>query len=514
MTLTLTQIRQRLGVELGVFRSSTATAGSTVNALEDTAYPFKTNFPEGADADFSKWWLFRPAAAAPGDVQRRVLTYAPRAGFYTPDAPWTSAPASGEAYELWNVGLGLAELNRAVNDGLKRLYATDKLWVVPAVDNLRRIALTPYATWLTNPRWVQQVSVQSEGRKTTASMSASAALANNSANAILTWKRDPAQSGIRRRQIVTNEDLINGTLFIATWTNATRRGNTLFAFLTSIGGTVTAPSGWTLLTSVLQGTTRTSVYYITGVNSSRLGPEMWTLSTTSVGTITLVEYDGLLPNGLDVSATAGSTTGALSTGTTSVVAQADELWLAILGTANGPQLFDPSNRFTLVNEASTASATNPAYHWLYERMNTVTSLDDMPPTEIRGGAVEPIREEGGVIFLYPDRPITSPSAYVIDTLRPLYTYCAPDSSGMLGTKTDGLTAEGNVADGDVNEEVYEAIVNAAIVAALSNYPNFREWALKSDRKERIREARAKMLAYDRSSHFSRRSTFTYQEPVG
>lgn len=516
--LTLTEIRQRVGVELGAFFSGTATDGSNRYALEDTSYPSKSNFPGGGETDFSAWWVFRPEADTANDQQRRVQLYEPRTGIYTPDAYWAVAPAEGEAYELWNVGLGLAQLHRAINDGLKRLYQTDRLWVVPdaALTSERRVGLPPDVTWLTNPLWVQGVAVQREGRKTTASLSASmsAALANHSANVIFTWKRDRSLSGIRRRQLATNAALFAGTSLAATWATATRAGNTCFAFLTTIGGTVTAPAGWSLLTSVLQSTTRTSIYYVTGVNAARSGAETFTLSSSSIGTLTLLEYDGLLPNGLDTSTTSGANASTLSTGTTSTVAEADELWLGIIGTAAGPTLFNPSNRFELINGASAHSSSHPAYHWIYERICPVTNLDEQPAQEIRAGQMDAIREEGGGIYFYPDRPVGNGEAYLIDALRPLSTYCAVDATGMLGTKLDGLTAEGNVTDGSDSEEVFEAIVNAAIVAALTNYPQFREWTLKSDRQERIREAQAKMAAYNRSSHPLRRRTFVYQEPVG
>ncbi len=432
---------------------------------------------------------------------------------------YTNSP-SLEAYELWDCGLTFDELNDSINQALRQVRTTDRFWLVPPTDSARtsflRVALPlDVQGWCTQAGWIESVSTQSEPPTTTASLSASLVTAAAYASAMVTWKRDRSQGGVTRVQVTTGTVSTSGTTLTATWAADTTPGNTLLAFVTAYSGTIVAPSGWTAGPTTTSGTMRTSVFYVSPSTAAHTGTETFTVGTATPGSLTLVEYAGLLAGGIDATATAGGTSATVTSGITQTTAQGDELWLAVLGVNSGEALFTPTNRFSRMSNPrpSASTYTNPAYHAVYERILTVTDLEDRALLEVGGSQHDPAVEEGGTVYLWPDRPVTPPSAYVVQARRPLYSFCRPDSSGQFGAKTDGLTAEGNQTNGGLADELLDIIVAGAITEAYERYPTFRAMA-EGERLACINQSRARFSTYLRASQPARNPRFREREMVG
>jgi hypothetical protein len=150
---------------------------------------------------------------------------------------------------------------------------------------------------------------------------------------------------------------------------------------------------------------------------------------------------------------------------------------------------------------------------LYERNLSLTDLQEREPNLVEGGQVDPLTEEQGEVYFYPLTPIASPSAYLIDAQRPLFTYCRVDASGQFGTKLDGLTAEGNEVEGDAQDGTLDAIVAGAITYAWERYPAFQKMA-DAERKAKIAAARERFLAFNRARASRPHKRFRSREVVG
>lgn len=529
MGLTLTEIRQALGIELRDFQPSTSGSASTKSTVVDPTSPFQTQFGIGDENfdDYTNWYLFRPSAASVNDQQRRVRTYHGPTGTFQVDRPYTNAPTS-EAYELWNVGLTLDQIHGCINQSLRRLFIRDRFWLVPPTDTIRgsflQVAVpSDVQNWLTNQKHVLQMGMLVEGPKNAASLSASAPGSVDYASVIATFKRDRAKGAIRRVQSTTGTDSLElGTINIAAPQIVTE-GNLLVLGVTVHGTGVTTPAGWTLIASASKNNTFTALYYRFPVtHGSGLSNFTITYSYSGgapAGVATFAEYQGLRPGGLDVSSSASGTSATLVSGTTAAAAEGDELWVAVLGAGlvagaiNATTLFNPTNRFSLVANPLAYDTTYTASHGFYERIIPVTDLQDRHPSPIEGQRFDPIQEEQGVVVLYPQQPIVAPNFYIVDALRSLYTYCRVDGSGHFGTKLDGLTAETNQVEGDAESGLRDAIVAGAMVYAWERIPSFRAMADR-ERQQKISLARHRFLSYQRASQPQPTKRFKYREPVG
>lgn len=523
MALTRKQIRQRMGVELRGFRNSTATAGSTAHTLVDTAYPYRTNRQDGAYTDFAGWWMFRPSAAAVGDQQRRVLTYDPPTGTFLPDEGYTNSP-SGEVYELWDetIGLTLDELHDAINQSLRRVFVTDRFWLVPPTDSqvgsFHRLGLpADTRNWLTNPRWVQSVGTLSEPARVPASMDASILSAKDYAGALLTFKRDRTQGALRRVQVASaaTTDDTQATLAV-TLAQTPTIGNLLVLVVSGYGGTdIIYPNGWTAGPTAIKNNVLLGTFYrfVPQTVSPTISIEILGASA-SASSITVAEYSGVLPGGIDVTSSTTGNSATLASGTTTAPIQGDELWIAALAANYAAAQFNPTNRFSLVaNPYNPAFSDFSAYHAVYERVMPETDLQERTPSMVDGGAWDPAVLEGDTVYLTPSVGVASPNAYVVQARRPLYSYCRYDSTGQFGSKTDGLTGESQQTEGGVENELLDTIVAGAISSAYENYATFRDLA-EGERLQRILRARAKFEAFARAAVVKGRSRFRYKEVVG
>jgi hypothetical protein len=163
----------------------------------------------------------------------------------------------------------------------------------------------------------------------------------------------------------------NSSTASASWIAPTTKGNLLLLGLHIFDsdGTVptpTTPSGWTLVAQVAQGPgsgdQRILLYKITNA-ASRSGSQAVTLNDTCDFTMVLLEYSG---SGVEdvAAATAAGTGSPASTGTTGTTTQAQELWIAFLGTKTAtdglPLLVNPTNGFAQV--ASVSDGLTPTTH--------------------------------------------------------------------------------------------------------------------------------------------------------
>lgn len=158
MSTTRKQARQFIAQELGPWHESTATSGSSTSVLEDTAWPIKSTTQ--SDQAYKDHFLFRPAAANAGDLERSVATYDGPTGLLTPDRVWTAEPDS-ELYELLGV-LPASVIHQAINDALKDLKVVVEFTVTPTV-NTTRTSLTTAAAWLKDPSYVRQIGYLASG---------------------------------------------------------------------------------------------------------------------------------------------------------------------------------------------------------------------------------------------------------------------------------------------------------------------------------------------------------------
>lgn len=481
--VTRTTLRQRFARLMRAYRDGTATSGSTINLLECTTYPYRTTAP---DTDYADWWLYRPAASASGDVTRRVGPgrYDPEAGRFFPDAPWTVAPyvSSGEAFELHGYGLNPDEVHDAINQALKQVLVPDRFLLMPTgddtdVNSFSRLELPlDVDDWLTNPSWVRQVGVLSEGPLRTATVSASlnttdlTLSAARSSGALATFYRDRTRGGIKRVQMATLSFAGSGSTVTHGWDQPTTEGN-LLVMIVVAGAAITTPTGWTLAATGTNSTLRTAIFYKEAAASESNAADV-SLGSAVRAVMVLLEYQGIRPSdSLDQTASSGS--GGYTTGTTTAVAEGDELYVAALGSFATSPLSAPTERFeilTHVMSPETLHTTGVAVTVL-ERSNPHTDLQERWRSfaQRRG---EARLEAGRIVFDFDDGSLTAPAFAVVDALRPAYTFCRLNSTGDFGTKLDGLTAEANQVD--VIDEL--VVVAGATVWAYQQFPRFREWA--------------------------------------
>lgn len=163
----LTTYRRAFGLLSGYYRgTATAGASNTTSRLECTTscavtgLRFKSTV--NSSSLFEDKWLYRPAAAAAGDVDRRIDAYDPDNGYLDPDDTWTNAPAS-ENFEIYP-GFSGTTINELVNEVLRRLcFLNVEVTTSVASTQTRRHSLASAASWLTNPGWVRQVGYLGTG---------------------------------------------------------------------------------------------------------------------------------------------------------------------------------------------------------------------------------------------------------------------------------------------------------------------------------------------------------------
>ena len=155
MGTTLTQIRQYIGAELGLFVTGTnnSSGGTTTTAVDDQ---LKSTL--SISDHYVDWCYIIPAASAADDrVSRTVTTYAPSTGTITVERAWSgSSIADSAVYEMHGAIEPWTDLPLCINDALKRLMLVVEITVTPTADAIRH-DLTTANTWLTDPRWVRQV---------------------------------------------------------------------------------------------------------------------------------------------------------------------------------------------------------------------------------------------------------------------------------------------------------------------------------------------------------------------
>jgi hypothetical protein len=505
-----------MGVELRSFQTSTATSGSTAHTLVDTAYPYRTNLKDGAYMDYTNWWLFRPNAVAAGDVQRQVMTYHGPTGTFTPDLGYTNSPVN-EEYELWNVGLLFDEINDSINHALQRMFSIDRFWVVPPEDSVRtsflRYAPPPDAQgWLTNSKWINQIRSITEPPLLTPTLSVSIRSSVVYTGVLASFQRDRTQGGIRRVQVDTGSHSGAGPVVLAA-PQAPTVGNLLVLAVSTYGSAITTPTGYTLLATATSGNILTKIYYAYPTSADTSLTSLSVTYTGSSATAVLAEYQGLLPSGVDLSGTGTGTGTTATVSATSRAAQGDELLLAAFGVGYEGPVYGPTERFARVAAVQSGNTGQADSLTLYERNLSLTDLQEREPNLVEGGQVDPLTEEQGEVYFYPLTPIASPSAYLIDAQRPLFTYCRVDASGQFGTKLDGLTAEGNEVEGDAQDGTLDAIVAGAITYAWERYPAFQKMA-DAERKAKIAAARERFLAFNRARASRPHKRFRSREVVG
>lgn len=475
--VSLTTLRQRFGKLMRAYRSGTATSGGSVNFLECTTHPFRTTYPE---TDYQDWWLLRPDATDSGDRVRRIapLAYHAESGRFTPDAPWTNAPASGEAFELHGYGLDPAsEASDAINQALKQILVPARFWVGPPedgdeLDGFSQLYLSDeVGAWLTDPKWIRQVTTLGEATLRPVSVAVQldstdpALEAARNSGVLATFFRDRTRGGIARVQWASTAHAGgDGTVEVA-WPRATTEGNLLLLAVVAVD-TITTPSGWTEIGTSISGSLRTALFYQEAA-ASQSGTVSIDLGNAVRACAMLAEYQGVRPSdSLDQSTT---TSGGHAVGPTAASTEGDELYVAILGRVATSPVSNPTNRFQIVETVSspeTLHTTGAALSFL-ERVNPRTDLRERGNVGTIGGGR--YVQESGLIGIDLGSGIVSPSFAVVEALRPAYTYARADATGEFGTKTDGLTAEGNQVD--VVDELL--VVQGAMVWAYEQWPRFR-----------------------------------------
>lgn len=150
------------------------------------------------------------------------------------------------------------------------------------------------------------------------------------------------------------------TSVTARWTSATQPGNFLLATVyvrnDNLGGvapSITAPSGWTRVTSVSGSGAAHSlaVYAYTGAPSRTT--ETFTANVSSNWAISLTELTNV--TGVDRYAASNDSLSPAPTGTTATTTQTDETWVAVWGVYNvvygsNYQFTNPTNGFTIALE--------------------------------------------------------------------------------------------------------------------------------------------------------------------
>lgn len=519
MALSLTTLRQALGTELRHFLPSTVGSGTRFTVV-DATHPFQSMDEAGAWTDFTGWWLFRPQAAAI-DRQRKVLTYHAPSGTFQVDRPYAGVPTAGEPYELWGVGLTLDQLHGCLNAALDQLFVRDRFWAVPPPDQRRSTfwSLTPppdAAAWLTNPKWVLAMACLSEAERTTVELEAHVPSDTSYAGAVWTWRRDRTRGDIRRVQTAEGYATAGGTV-AATWAAPTQEGSTLFAVVTARPGTVSAPLGapWGPLFDVVGSGLHTTVYVDPENTVPHEGTETFT-SSALPGCLTLLEYQGLHPDGLDQQASAIGNAALLRSGTTLQVAEGDELYLAVLGQRGQGVPYGPTNRFTALSSPQpTAQVANPAFHTVYERNALHLDLEDRVPSFVEGQRIDPLQTDQGQVVLYPQEMVAAPGAYLVEAVRPLSSYLRGGPTGEFGTFAGPLAEEAQETDGHAHDGRLGAIVAGALVYAWERLPGFKAFVLADPaREQQILKARHRFVNYRKASTPRMHHRFRYREPIG
>jgi hypothetical protein len=161
---TLDTYINQLSLEIGEWFEGVAQGTSTQSLLVD-ALTNAGNVITSSVASAQLWkdaWIFRRDAVSPGvpgaDAVRRVATYNPANGTFTPDRNWLVAPANGEIYELHafiEPGFQGAFL---VNEALKRCFLDVEFTLIPIALNTRH-DVTTGQPWLVDADWIRQVGV-------------------------------------------------------------------------------------------------------------------------------------------------------------------------------------------------------------------------------------------------------------------------------------------------------------------------------------------------------------------
>ncbi len=149
----LATFRQTAAQELGDYVASTADAsGCSTTLLLDSKYPVKSSISQ--DTLYQDRWLLRAAAANAADYVRVVASYTASTGALAPDVAWVNAPTS-EAYELHLLVEPWTQMNRLINNALKRCWVMDEVTLTPTADATRHSLAA--LTWITEPWQVRQV---------------------------------------------------------------------------------------------------------------------------------------------------------------------------------------------------------------------------------------------------------------------------------------------------------------------------------------------------------------------
>lgn len=149
-------------------RAFEGTASSDGNT---TTLPDVKLADSGADANFlSGAWVFRPDAAAAGDVVRRVAnnSFVPASGEVVVSRAWTNIPVEDERYMILG---SLPPIDwpgasyswaQAVNDGLRQCYFYDELNLGEgATSTQQEFSLAPFAGFIGDP-WASIAGVYVE----------------------------------------------------------------------------------------------------------------------------------------------------------------------------------------------------------------------------------------------------------------------------------------------------------------------------------------------------------------
>jgi len=112
-------LREKVGGVMGLYYNGTCSALGTTATLVD-AVGLKSSLK--GSQEWVGQYLYRPAAAAAGDMTRQIYTFDPATGTLVPDTAWTNAPANAEAYEIYRYLHPEKEMVNCIDQGLARCF--------------------------------------------------------------------------------------------------------------------------------------------------------------------------------------------------------------------------------------------------------------------------------------------------------------------------------------------------------------------------------------------------------